>query len=131
MLIQITISVENTSLMETQYFNLEKEMTTTPAFLPGEFHGQRSPAGYSPWACKELDTAERLPCSVLKLEVTLQSLSYNGLYMCQTIGCFEEGSLKKSGYRDSNQSLSIGGGWVWGPDLQVRFETNELVQLPN
>ena len=25
----------------------------TPVFLPGEFHGQRSLAGYSPWGCKE------------------------------------------------------------------------------
>ena len=24
----------------------------TPAFLPGEFHGQRSLAGYSPWGCR-------------------------------------------------------------------------------
>ena len=24
-----------------------------PVFLPGEFHGQRSQAGYSPWGCKE------------------------------------------------------------------------------
>ena len=24
----------------------------SPVFLPGEFHGQRSPAGYSPWGCK-------------------------------------------------------------------------------
>ena len=24
----------------------------TPVFLPGEFHGQRSLAGYSPWGCK-------------------------------------------------------------------------------
>ena len=30
----------------------------TPVFLPGEFHGQRSPAGYSPWCCKESDTTE-------------------------------------------------------------------------
>ena len=29
-------------------------------FLPGESHGQRSLAGYSPWGCRELDTAERL-----------------------------------------------------------------------
>ena len=28
----------------------------TPVFLPGEFHGQRSLAGYSPQGCKELDT---------------------------------------------------------------------------
>jgi len=25
----------------------------TPVFLPGEFFGQRSLAGYSPWGCKE------------------------------------------------------------------------------
>ena len=32
----------------------------TPVFLPGEFHGQRSLVGYSPWGRKELDTTERL-----------------------------------------------------------------------
>ena len=30
----------------------------TPGLLPGESHGQRSLAGYSPWGCKELDTTE-------------------------------------------------------------------------
>ena len=39
---------------------LEKGMATTPVFLPGEFHGQRSLVGYSPWGHKELDTTERL-----------------------------------------------------------------------
>ena len=32
----------------------------TPVFLPGESHGQRNLAGYSPWGCKELDMTERL-----------------------------------------------------------------------
>ena len=32
----------------------------TPVLLPGEFHGQRSLASYSPWGCKESDTTERL-----------------------------------------------------------------------
>ena len=27
-----------------------------PVFLPGESHGQRNLAGYSPWGRKELDT---------------------------------------------------------------------------
>ena len=42
-----------------------------PPFLPGESHGQRSLAGYSPQGHRELDTMERLstadslPCSVL------------------------------------------------------------------
>ena len=36
-----------------------------PVFLPGEFHGQGSPAGYSPWGCKELDMTERLTLTLL------------------------------------------------------------------
>ena len=32
----------------------------TPVFLPGEFHGQRSLAGYSPWGHKEWDTTKPL-----------------------------------------------------------------------
>jgi len=39
---------------------LEKEMATTPVFLPGESQGQKSLAGYSPWGHKELDTTEWL-----------------------------------------------------------------------
>ena len=38
---------------------LKKEMAITLVFLPGEFYGQRSLAGYSPWGCKELDTTEQ------------------------------------------------------------------------
>ena len=30
----------------------------TPVFLSGEFHGQRSLAGYSPWGCRESDMTE-------------------------------------------------------------------------
>ena len=30
----------------------------TPVFLPGEAHGQRRLAGYSPWGPKELDMTE-------------------------------------------------------------------------
>ena len=37
----------------------------TPVFLPGESHGQRSLAGYSPsWGHKESDTTERLTLSL-------------------------------------------------------------------
>ena len=34
---------------------LEKEMATTPVFLPGQFHGQTSLAGCNPWGRKESD----------------------------------------------------------------------------
>ena len=36
-----------------------------PAFLPGELHGQRSLAGYSPRGHKELDTTEQLTHTAL------------------------------------------------------------------
>ena len=37
-----------------------REWQPTAVFLRGEFHGQRSLAGYSPWDHKELDTTKRL-----------------------------------------------------------------------
>ena len=36
---------------------------SNPVFLPGEFHGQRSLAGYSLWGLKELDMTEQLTLS--------------------------------------------------------------------
>ena len=35
----------------------ERKWQPTSVFLPGESHGQRNLAGYSPWGGKELDTA--------------------------------------------------------------------------
>ena len=36
----------------------------TPVFLPGESHGQRSLAGYSPWGHRESDVTEQLSTHV-------------------------------------------------------------------
>ena len=41
-----------------------REWQSSPVFLPGESHGQRSLVGYSPWGHKELDRAEWLTRSV-------------------------------------------------------------------
>ena len=46
---------------------LKEEMANTPAFLPGESHGQRSLAGYRPWGHKESDTTEQLSTLTLPL----------------------------------------------------------------
>ena len=37
-----------------------REWQPSPIFLPGEFHGQRSLAGYSTWGYKESDMTEQL-----------------------------------------------------------------------
>ena len=39
---------------------LEEGMATHSSILAGKFHGQRSLAGYCPWAHEESDTTERL-----------------------------------------------------------------------
>jgi hypothetical protein len=41
-----------------------REQQRTPVFLPGKFHRQRSPEGYSPWGHKQLDMTERLRLSL-------------------------------------------------------------------
>ena len=44
-----------------------REMLSTPVFLPGEFHRQKSLVGYYPWGHKELDVTERLSLYTLLL----------------------------------------------------------------
>ena len=44
-----------------------REWQPSPVFLSGEFHGQRSLEGYSPWGHKELDMIEQLIISLSSL----------------------------------------------------------------
>ena len=53
------------------------EMRMSPIFLPGEFYGQRSLVGYSPWGRKELDMTEQLKISVERLEDVLLAFPSN------------------------------------------------------
>ena len=46
---------------------LEKEMATHPVFLPGEFHGQRSLEGYTPWGRKESDSTGRPTLALFRM----------------------------------------------------------------
>ena len=59
--------VRNLPAMQETAFNLwvrkilwRREWLPSPVFLPGEFHGQRSLAGYSPWGQKKLYVTEQL-----------------------------------------------------------------------
>ena len=45
----------------------KRKWQPTPIFLPGEFHGQKSLAGYNQWDRKELDTTEWLSTSTSSL----------------------------------------------------------------
>ena len=67
-----------------------REWLPTPEFLLGEFHGQRSLAGYSPWGRKELDMTEQL---TLSLSLTsLQSLE--PIVLLEIYGMFTDNGNK-------------------------------------
>ena len=56
-----TVVIEDTSFQFTaEAFSWRRKSQTTAVSLPGEFHGQRSLVGYSPWGRKESDTIEQL-----------------------------------------------------------------------
>ena len=57
-------------MQETQVQSLgqedpwRKKWQPTPAFLPGESHGQGSLVGYGAWGSEQWDTTERLAAKV-------------------------------------------------------------------
>ena len=46
------------SIPGSRRFRWRRAWQPTPVFMPGESHGQRSLAGYSPMGCTDLDTTE-------------------------------------------------------------------------
>ena len=79
--------VKNLSTMqETQVWPLdredplEKELATTPVFLPRKSHGQRSLVGYSPWVTK-LDMIELLNTTTT-LPSSLQNVALEKITLC-------------------------------------------------
>ena len=66
-------------MQETQVLSLDQEVPwrrewlSTPVFLPREFHGQRSLAGYRAWNCKKSDTAEQLTLSLFHMDGSFKS----------------------------------------------------------
>ena len=59
----------------------------TPVFLPAEFHGQSSLAGYSPWGCKVPDTTEWLTLYTKRI---LKSGKLWGALFLEIFGCTEQ-----------------------------------------
>ena len=50
-----------------------REQQLTPVFLPGEFHGQKSLVGYSPWGHKASDTTKQLTLSLYSSPISMSS----------------------------------------------------------
>ena len=53
----------------------KRKIKPTPVFLPGEFHGQKSLGGFSPWYCKGSNTAEQQSmCIKIKMKLLKNKL---------------------------------------------------------
>ena len=73
LMVQITANAEDITNLKPRGFHIKprgfdpwvkkspwrRAWQLTPVLLPGEFHGQRCLAGYSPWGRKESNTTER------------------------------------------------------------------------
>ena len=80
--------IEKETNIENTKIPLRREWQHTPIFLPGEFHGQRSLAGYSPWGSKESDTIER---STARMNKPF-NLSCTHQYLYPLIASLEDGN---------------------------------------
>ena len=59
-----------------------REWQPTLVILPGQFHGQRSPVGYSSWDHKDSDTTEQLTLSLSHWNVSSVLLILAALLKC-------------------------------------------------
>ena len=59
-----------------------KEWEPSPVLLSGEFHGQRSLAGYSPWDHKESDTTQQLNNNKIKLSNMSVTSHSSPIFVC-------------------------------------------------
>ena len=66
-----------------------REWLLTPVELPGEFLGQRSLAGNSPWGRKESDTTEQLSLPS-PAALHLGPLPSTSLWLCQHVYLLEQ-----------------------------------------
>ena len=102
------------AMQETWVPSWRRKWLPTPVFLPGEFNGQRSLAGYSPWGQKESDTTERLTHTYY-----VDGITFHGLP--KWLNCKESasqagdagsipasGSLPGEGYGNPHQCSCLG-----------------------
>ena len=71
----------------------------TPVFLPGESHGQRSLAGYSPWGRRESDTQSCIHINNYGIYNEQDAAKYFSHNMCNPLHSPMKGMLLSTFYK--------------------------------
>ena len=73
--------------------SLKEAWKPTPVLLPGESHGQRNPAGYSPQGHKESDTTEANENARILTDMSVQfsSVAQSCPILCDPMNCSTPG----------------------------------------
>ena len=108
-----------------------REWQPTPVFFPGEFHGQRSLTGHSPWDCKESDTAEHTHARTQRLvEVGFVNTSGEGKgYPLQYSGL--ENSMDCIALRVSKSRTRLNDFHVTSLLFSKTFQLHHMLPVPS
>ena len=124
------MQVTQVSSMGQEDLTWRREGQPTPVFLPGESHGMRSLAGYSPWSHKEWDTTEQL---TLTFQLQLVFVSQQGLPLG---GLYRNDASKHSVAGDTMRPmlkvhLPYPGAMAWNaPRVTERACSSPVLQMP-
>ena len=72
-------------------------MQPTPALLPGNSHGRRSPVGCSPWGREELDMTEPFPFTFHFHALEKEMATHSSVLAWRIPGTGEPGGLPSMG----------------------------------
>ena len=98
----------------------------TPAFLPGEFHGQRSLVGYSPRGLEESDTIEQL---TLSLSLFTPMVVYFHFQKLTTVALLKR--IVRLTLPPCTRELEMHGNSILGPDcIQWQVGLNSHSRAP-
>ena len=92
----------------------KREWIPTPVFWPGEFHRQRSLAGYGSWGRKGLDMTEQLShvhTQHFKIFATAASDFSVALSVFVCTGCYNKNTIGWVAYKQHRFISHSSGGW--------------------
>ena len=101
---------------------LNRKWQFTPLFLPGQFHGQRTLAGYSPRDCKESDTTDCACTHTHTHNILLSHRKEWSNAICSNMDGPRDYRTEWS-KSDREREISYDIGYTWN----LKYDTNELI----